>query len=105
MPSQRSVLITGCSQGGIGDALAQQFHKDGLLVFASARNLARVKHLKDLGIHVLQLDVTDAESIAQAVRQVTSSTGGTLDILVNNSGGGTWSCNCWRPKHTLGAFC
>ena len=88
MPSQRSVLITGCSQGGIGDALAQRFHEQGLLVFASARNLAKIEHLKALGIHVIKLDVVDNDSIAGAVREVTAVTGGTLDVLVNNSGGG-----------------
>ncbi|KPI37119.1 NADPH-dependent 1-acyldihydroxyacetone phosphate [Cyphellophora attinorum] len=88
MPSQRSVLITGCSQGGIGDALAQRFHEEGLLVFASARNLAKVEHLKTLGIHVLQLDVVDHDSIARTVREITSLTSGKLDVLINNSGGG-----------------
>lgn len=85
----KSVLITGCSEGGIGDALAREFHAQGLRVFATARNLSKVKHLKDMGLEILRLDVTDDDSIAQAVQSVKALTGGTLDILVNNSGGGT----------------
>lgn len=87
--AQKSVLITGTSEGGIGDALAKSFHKKGLRVFATARSLKKVQHLKELGLEVLPLDVTDADSIRKAVESVKAATGGTLDILVNNSGGGT----------------
>lgn len=85
----QTVLITGCSEGGIGDALAQSFHKKGFRVFASARNTAKVQHLKDMGLDIVQLDVTDEQSIEQAVSVVKAATGGYLDFLVNNSGTGT----------------
>lgn len=85
---QKTVLITGCSAGGIGDALAKAFHKKGLRVIATARNVAKVEHLKALGLDVIQLDVVDDESIKQTVEKVKAATGGTLDFLVNNSGGG-----------------
>lgn len=88
MAPQQSVLITGSSKGGIGDFLAQEFHKKGLLVFATARNLTKVEHLKDQGIYVLPLDVIDEKSIHTAVESVRAVTGGKLDFLVNNSGGG-----------------
>ncbi|KAI1328819.1 putative short-chain dehydrogenase/reductase [Xylariaceae sp. FL0255] len=84
----KTVLITGCSEGGIGDALAQEFHRRGLRVFASARNLDKIKHLKEAGIQVLRLDVQDKTSIEAAVEELSEATGGTLDILVNNSGVG-----------------
>jgi hypothetical protein len=90
---QKSVLITGSSEGGIGDALARTFHKKGLRVFATARNLTKVQHLKELGLEILPLDVTDGASIKQAVESVKAATGGTLDILVNNSGGGKLRLN------------
>lgn len=86
---QKTVLITGCSQGGIGDALAKSFYKKGFRVFASARNTAKVQHLKDMGLDIVQLDVTDEESIKQAVSTVKAATGGYLDFLVNNSGAGS----------------
>ncbi|KAJ5633115.1 hypothetical protein N7490_009454 [Penicillium lividum] len=85
---QKTVLITGCSEGGIGDALARSFHRRGFRVFASARNPAKVQHLKNMGLDTLQLDVTDEESIRQAVSTISSTTGGHLDFLVNNSGAG-----------------
>lgn len=84
----QSVLITGCSEGGIGDYLARDFHKRGFRVFATARNIKKVEHLKALGLDVLVLDVTSPASIEAAVKDVKSVTGGTLDFLVNNSGGG-----------------
>lgn len=84
----RSALITGCSKGGIGDALAQEFHKKGIRVFATARNLAKIEHFKTLGIEVLQLDVLSSESIQMAVSAVRKATGGKLDFLVNNAGAG-----------------
>lgn len=82
----KSVLITGCSAGGIGDELAQAFHRHGCRVFATARNLAKVEHLKHMGMTVLPLDVTDGESLKKAVESVKAATDGTLDLLVNNSG-------------------
>lgn len=88
--AQKTVLITGCSAGGIGDALAMEFQRKGLRVFATARNLAKVEHLKALGLDILPLDVVDENSIKRAVASVRKATGGTLDILVNNSGAGTF---------------
>jgi 1-acylglycerone phosphate reductase len=84
--AQKTVLITGCSLGGIGDALAQSFHRKGLQVFATARDLSKVQHLKEMGMTILPLDIVDASSIKSTVESIKESTGGTLDILVNNSG-------------------
>jgi len=86
--SRKTVLITGTSEGGIGDALAKEFHRKGLRVIATARNLAKVQHLKDLGLEIVPLDVVDPVSIQDAVKSVETLTGGKLDILVNNSGSG-----------------
>jgi NAD(P)-dependent dehydrogenase (short-subunit alcohol dehydrogenase family) len=41
-----------------------------------------------MGLEIVQLDVTDEESIKKAVSTVKAATGGYLDILVNNSGAG-----------------
>lgn len=86
--SKKTVLITGCSEGGLGSALALAFHKRGLRVFATARNPSKMSHLTALGIETLTLDVLSASSISACVSSVTSLTGGSLDILVNNSGAG-----------------
>lgn len=86
---QRTVLITGCSEGGIGHALAEEFHRRGLRVFATARNLGKVEHLRALaGLEIIQLDVADPASVRAAADEVRTRTGGVLDYLVNNAGQG-----------------
>jgi 1-acylglycerone phosphate reductase len=83
----KSVLITGCSAGGIGAAMAETFHKRGLQVFVTARNVAKMSQFENRdGLILLSLDVTSPSSIAAAVEAVKAQTGGTLDYLVNNSG-------------------
>ena len=83
----KTVLITGCSAGGIGHGLAAEFARRGLHVFATARDLSKMTDLeKKANITLLSLDVTSSSSIADAVASVKSKTGGTLDYLVNNSG-------------------
>ena len=82
----KSVLITGCSEGGIGDALAREFHHHGLQVFASARNPMKMQHFAALGIETLVLDVVSKPSIETAVRTVEAATEGRLDYLINAAG-------------------
>jgi NAD(P)-dependent dehydrogenase (short-subunit alcohol dehydrogenase family) len=91
---RKTVLITGCSEGGLGFALAQAFADAGYHVYATARNPGKAASLTGSSAHVelLQLDVTSAESIAACaadVRQRTSHAGRRgLDVLVNNAGVG-----------------
>ncbi|KAL9073872.1 MAG: hypothetical protein Q9161_002704 [Pseudevernia consocians] len=86
MEGKKTVLITGCSPGGIGYALATKFHSKGLHVFATARNEKAVTDLKALGIEALQLEVTSPESVAEVKRHISERTSGSLDYLVNNAG-------------------
>ncbi|KIY03315.1 uncharacterized protein Z520_00005 [Fonsecaea multimorphosa CBS 102226] len=84
----RTVLITGCSDGGLGAALAVAFHKHGDHVIATARNPAKMASLKAMGIDTLQLDVLSEDSIKAAVQATSKMTNNSLDILVNNAGKG-----------------
>ena len=85
----KTVLISGCSAGGIGSALAECFHKNGLQVFATGRSISKMSHLEKFpNIELLSLDVTSPSSISAAVEAVKAKTGGTLDYLVNNAGVG-----------------
>ena len=87
MASPESVLITGCSDGGIGSALAIAFQARGLRVFATARNTSKMAALSSLSnVILLTLDVTNSVQIAAAVKVVEGETGGVLDYLVNNAG-------------------
>ncbi|KKY24091.1 putative short-chain dehydrogenase [Phaeomoniella chlamydospora] len=85
---RRTVFITGCSDGGLGSGLALEFHKRGLRVLASARNLDKMSTLKEAGIETVPLDVLDPTSISDCVNTVSSLTSSKLDILINNAGGG-----------------
>lgn len=85
--ARKSALVTGCSEGGIGFAIAAEFQARGLHVFATARSPSKVGSLSQLpNVTVLALDVTSQESIDAAVAAVSKHTGGTLDYLVNNAG-------------------
>jgi len=76
------VLITGCSTG-IGHDLAQQLTKSGYTVVATAR---RVETLANSPAALkLPLDVTQSESIRQAV-DCAIQRYGRIDVLVNNAG-------------------
>lgn len=88
-PAPKSVLITGCSAGGIGASLALAFQKRNYLVFATARNTTKIPvSLTSLpNVVPLQLDVVSPASIAVAVKAVKAQVGDRgLDVLVNNSG-------------------
>ncbi|KAJ7270639.1 NAD(P)-binding protein [Mycena haematopus] len=88
---RKTVLITGCSPGGIGYELAQEYHSQGLRVFATARRPEALVDLAALGLpglETLELDVTKIASIQAGRDRIASLTGGNLDILVNNAGQG-----------------
>ncbi len=82
-----SILITGCSSG-IGYHCATQLHAAGYLVVASCRRAEDVARLRELGLHCVQLDLTDAESIHAALQATLEITAGRLDVLFNNAGYG-----------------
>ena len=84
---KKSVLITGCSTGGIGWAMAKNFHERGYYVFATARDPSKTTPLAESSdVEILQLDVTVPETIARCKEIVAKRTGGSLDVLVNNAG-------------------
>ncbi|KAF2813175.1 oxidoreductase [Mytilinidion resinicola] len=84
---EKTVLITGCSKGGLGAAMAKAYHARGFRVFATLRDSAKAGYLEEIqGIEILELEVTSEESIRQCAKAVEKLTGGSLDILVNNAG-------------------
>lgn len=119
--SRKTVLITGCSANGIGAELAEVFQEKGYHVFATLRTPSKLPATlaSAPNVTVLTLDVLSPESIAAAVESVKRETGGTLDVLVNNSGGGLkapvldvsleegrklFDLNYWAPVAIVQAF-
>ncbi|KAJ5698793.1 hypothetical protein N7462_000798 [Penicillium macrosclerotiorum] len=81
----KSVLITGCGKGGIGEALALQYHARGFTVLATLLPSESKEHLLSVGITCFELDVTNEESVS-VLRKAVEEIGDRLDILVNNAG-------------------
>lgn len=103
IPRTTTILITGCSEGGIGYALARELSsRPGILVIATARRLDAMRGLGggDDGdgsgttnaascssCRLLPLDVSDSVSLKECVAEVDALTQGRgLDALVNNAG-------------------
>lgn len=77
-------LVTGAN-GGIGEALVKELLRRGVAkVYAAGRNLQSVAALTRLDpdrVIPLQLDITDAVSVAAAAAQCRD-----IDLLINNAG-------------------
>jgi NAD(P)-dependent dehydrogenase (short-subunit alcohol dehydrogenase family) len=88
--SGRVALVTGAS-GGLGAQFARTLSQAGAGVVLAARRTDRLKDLRAEieaeggDAHVVELDVTDHDSIKSAVAHAETEMG-TIDILVNNSG-------------------
>jgi len=81
-------LVTGASSG-IGESTAVELHKAGYTVYAAARRVQRMEGLAAQGIKVIEMDVTDDESMIAGVKQVIAESG-RIDVLVNNAGYGSY---------------
>jgi uncharacterized protein len=94
-PQRQTALITGAS-GGIGEALAQRFARDGFDLVLVARTEAKLQALagelaRSYGItaHVLAYDLSDPAAPRRLVEQLAARTIA-VDILVNNAGFATY---------------
>jgi NAD(P)-dependent dehydrogenase (short-subunit alcohol dehydrogenase family) len=89
--AKKSVIITG-SSSGFGLKAAKDFAEKGYRVFATMRNPngknAAVKDELEAysqSIHIVEMDVTNDESVETAMAGVLAKAG-TIDILINNAG-------------------
>jgi NAD(P)-dependent dehydrogenase (short-subunit alcohol dehydrogenase family) len=80
--SSRVVLVTGANRG-LGLEFARQYKEAGWQVIGTARRPDVATELQGLGVTVVQLDVTDSESVA---RMATELAGQPIDLLINNAG-------------------
>ena len=85
----KTILITGASTG-FGRDTAETLARAGHQVFASmrdpgAKNRAHADALRSQDIEVVELDVTDTQSVDRAVAEVIAKAG-RIDVLMNNAG-------------------
>lgn len=87
----KKALVTGANKS-IGLEAARQLAKKGIFVYIGSRNLQKgleaAETLKAEGLNnveVIQLDVSDQQSVNAARAEIGSKTG-VLDILINNAG-------------------
>ena len=85
----KTILITGASTG-FGRDTAETLARTGYRVFASmrdpqAKNQGHAEALRAQNIDVVELDVTDAQSVDRAIAAVIAKSG-RIDVLINNAG-------------------
>ncbi|GGL22633.1 short-chain dehydrogenase [Phycicoccus endophyticus] len=79
------VLVTGANKG-LGYETARRLVRDGHIVYAAARSPERGRAAaEELGARFVQLDVTDDDSVEDALGTIEDAEG-RLDVLVNNAG-------------------
>lgn len=83
---KNTVLVTGAS-AGIGKATAIYLAQNGYDVYGAARRVEKMQDLKEFGIKLIALDVTNDESMVSAIEQIYKEAG-SIGILVNNAGFG-----------------
>ncbi|KAJ5128685.1 hypothetical protein N7448_002402 [Penicillium atrosanguineum] len=78
-------LITGTSSG-FGAEFVKSAIARGDKVIATARNVEKINHLKDIGAATMQLDVTASQAELDRKANEAISMYGRIDVLVNNAG-------------------
>lgn len=101
MSNLNKVLITGASDGFgmvIIDALIEEGYRiTGALRDAEGRNKRASEELRRKGVFVIEIDVTNDESVVTGGGTAAAHMGG-IDILINNAGIGTVGRNSLRQK-------
>lgn len=99
MSEGRSIFITGAS-AGFGRDTALSLAERGHTVFATMRgvdgknaevaaDMRRQAEENDWSLHVMDVDVTEEDSVNSAVEQAVAIGGG-IDVVINNAGVGTF---------------
>jgi short-subunit dehydrogenase len=85
---KKVALITGASSG-MGKSTASLLHSQGYTVYGAARRIEEMYDLKEKGISIISLDLTNDASIVEGVNTILNKEG-RIDILVNNAGYGSY---------------
>jgi NADP-dependent 3-hydroxy acid dehydrogenase YdfG len=81
---EKTAIVTGASKG-VGYATVKLLSESGYKVIAVSRDLSLVSELVSDNVEVYQLDITDEFGIKRFYEKYQDIT---LDLLVNNAGGG-----------------
>ncbi|MBI5973066.1 SDR family NAD(P)-dependent oxidoreductase [Staphylococcus caledonicus] len=82
---EKVTLITGGNKG-LGFEAAKELKQQGHIVYIGSRNEERGREAAEqLGVEVVQLDVTDDASVEKAFNTIKENEGH-LDVLINNAG-------------------
>lgn len=93
MTNDKKVAIVTGSSSGIGNAIVLELARNNFITYGTMRNLDKISDLKtiadqeNLKIYFKQLDVTDDNSVKNAINSIVAETG-RIDVLVNNAGYG-----------------
>jgi NADP-dependent 3-hydroxy acid dehydrogenase YdfG len=81
----KTAIVTGASKG-VGLATVKLLSQNGYKVIAVSRDLSKVSELVSDNVEVYRLDITSSEEIKAFYEKYKDIT---LDLLVNNAGGGS----------------
>jgi len=84
MKDKKIILITGASSG-IGHATAKLLLQQGNIVYCAARRKYRMKDLEYAGGKIIFLDVTDEQTVKNAVDTIIENEN-KIDAVFANSG-------------------
>jgi len=101
-----TIVITGANKG-LGREAARRLIADGHDVWAAARDPEGGQAAAvELGARALVLDVTSDASVQAAADTVGETTGGSLDVLINNAGiaGGRVAPEAETAAHLLSVY-
>ena len=86
--TKKVILVTGAS-AGMGKEFARHLLQDGHIVYGAARRLDKMEDIKQDGVKVLSMDVTDESSMVQGIDAIIKAEG-RIDVLINNAGFGSY---------------
>jgi NADP-dependent 3-hydroxy acid dehydrogenase YdfG len=81
----KTAIVTGASKG-VGYATVKLLSESGYKVIAVSRNLSKVNELVSDNVETYQMDITSPDQIKSFFEKYKDIT---LDLLVNNAGGGS----------------
>jgi NADP-dependent 3-hydroxy acid dehydrogenase YdfG len=81
----KTAIVTGASKG-VGYSTVKLLSENGYRVIAVSRDLSKVSELVSENVEVYKLDITSQEDIEKFYEKYSDIT---LDLLVNNAGGGS----------------